>query len=319
MKKIVVLDGHTLNPGDLSWEPLRALGDVAVYDRTPTELVFERMKDCDYVFTNKTGIDKSLIDRCPKLSFIGVLATGYNVVDIEAARDKGIPVCNVPTYGTDAVAQFTFALILALCHRVEAHSKSVFEGQWQSSPDFCYWSHPLIELAGKTIGLVGLGRIGSRTAEIAKAFGMNVIAYARSKNPGEEAGGVKFVTLDDLYGQADIISLHVPLSEETKAMIGTEAIRKMKDGVMIVNTSRGPLIDELALHDALVSGKIKSAALDVVSKEPIEADNILLNAPNLILTPHIAWAPLEARQRLLDIAVENLRHAMAGTPINVVN
>lgn len=319
MKKIVVLDGYTLNPGDLSWDSLKALGDLTVYDRTSPEMVFERMKDCDYVFTNKTGIDKSLIDRCPKLSFIGVLATGYNVVDIKAAREKGIPVCNVPTYGTDAVAQFAFALILAMCHRVEAHSKSVFEGQWQSSQDFCYWNHPLIELAGKTIGLVGLGRIGSRTAEIAKSFGMNVIAYARRKTPGDEAAGVKFVTLDDLYGQADIISLHVPLSDETKGMIGSEAIGKMKDGVMIVNTSRGPLIDEMALHDALVSGKVKSAALDVVSKEPIEADNILLKAPNLILTPHIAWAPLEARQRLLDIAIENLRNVVAGTPVNVIN
>lgn len=317
--KIVVLDGYTLNPGDLSWEGLKAYGELTVYDRTETAQIIERISDCEIIFTNKTPLTEETLKACPNIKFIGVLATGYNVVDIQAAKDLKIPVCNIPNYGTDAVAQYVFALLLALCHRVELHSESVYSGDWTTSVDFCYWKSPLIELAGKTMGIIGVGRIGKRVSEIALAFGMNVVAYAPRPNFELVSDRFKYVDLEDLYRQSDVISLHVPLFENTKHLINRDAISIMKEGVIIINTSRGPLINEVDLTNGLIEGKVKAAAVDVVSSEPIGADNVLLKAPNLIITPHIAWAPLEARKRLLDIAIENLSAFVAGKAINVVN
>ncbi|HAS73588.1 MAG TPA: glycerate dehydrogenase [Clostridiales bacterium UBA8960] len=317
--KIVVLDGYTLNPGDLSWDALKNYGDLVVYDRTEDQDIIERIGDSDVVFTNKTLISKEILFACPSIKFIGVLATGYNVVDIDAARALNIPVCNIPTYGTDAVSQYVFALLLAICHRVEMHSETVFKGEWAESKDFCYWHSPLIELAGKTMGIIGAGRIGKRTAEIANAFGMKVIAFDHHPNKAYETEMFRFAELDEVYRQADVISLHVPLFEETKGMINKSSIEKMKDGVIIINTSRGPLIDEVDLTEALKSGKVKAAALDVVSTEPIKTDNALLSAPNLLITPHIAWAPKESRARLMSIAVDNLKGFIDGNLQNVVN
>lgn len=317
--KIVVLDGYTLNPGDLSWEGLEQFGTLKVYDRTESVQIIERISDCDVVFTNKTPLTQETLMACPSIKFIGVLATGYNVVDVEAAKGLKIPVCNIPNYGTDAVAQYVFALLLALCHRVELHSESVHNGDWAKSEDFCYWKSPLIELAGKTMGIIGVGRIGKRVSEIAQAFGMKVVAYAPRPNYELVSDSFKYVALEDLYRQSDVISLHVPLFENTKHMIDGSAISMMKEGVIIINTSRGPLINERDLANALIEGKIKAAAVDVVSTEPIAEGNILLKAPNLMITPHIAWAPFEARKRLLDIAIDNLRAFVAGEPINVVN
>ncbi len=317
--KIVVLDGYTLNPGDLSWDQLSQIGDLTVYDRTEENQIVERIADCEIVYTNKTPITEATLNACPQVKFIGVLATGYNVVDVNAAKAKNIPVCNVPTYGTDAVSQYVFALLLALCHRVEMHSETVFNGEWANSKDFCYWHSPLVELAGKTIGIVGLGRIGKRTAEIAEAFGMKVIAYDPYPNQSFVTETFRYASLDELYANSDVISLHVPLFENTEGMINKKAISKMKDGVMIINTSRGPLIVEEDLVEALESKKVKGAALDVVSTEPIEENNVLLKAQNVIITPHIAWAPIESRQRLLDIAIDNLKAFIDGHPINVVN
>lgn len=317
--KIVVLDGYTLNPGDLSWKALEQFGQVEIYDRTEEDEITKRINGAEIVFTNKTPLTKETIESCSQLRFIGVLATGYNVVDIEAARAKDIPVCNVPTYGTDAVSQFVFALLLAICHRVEMHSNTVFEGEWSVNSDFCYWRSPLIELAGKTMGIIGAGRIGRRTAEIAMAFGMKVIAYTPHPNHEIESETFKFADLDEVYRQADVISLHVPLFENTRGMINKSSIEKMKDGVIIINTSRGPLINEQDLAEALKSGKVKAAGLDVVSTEPILQDNVLLSAPNVLITPHIAWAPKESRARLMDIAIDNLNAFLKGKPQNVVN
>ena len=317
--KIVVLDGHTENPGDLSWSGLEDLGDLKVYDRTPMDEdeIIRRIGDCEAVYTNKTPITENIIKSCPKMKFVGVLATGYNIIDVDAARRYGVTVCNIPTYGTDAVAQYTFALILEVCHHVGAHSDSVHSGKWARSVDFCYWDYPLIELKGKTLGTIGTGRIGMAVAKIAKAFGMNVIAYSRTQR--ENSDGVKYVPLDTLFEKSHIISLHCPLTPETEGIISGDNIEKMKDGVIIINTGRGQLIDENALASALKSGKVYAAAVDVVSKEPIEETNPLLSAPNCIITPHIAWASKESRQRLMDIAVDNLRQYIAGRPQNVVS
>lgn len=317
--KIVVLDGHTENPGDLSWSGLEDLGDLKVYDRTPMDEdeIIRRIGDCEAVYTNKTPITENIIKSCPKMKFVGVLATGYNIIDVDAARRYGVTVCNIPTYGTDAVAQYTFALILEVCHHVGAHSDSVHSGKWARSVDFCYWDYPLIELKGKTLGIIGTGRIGMAVAKIAKAFGMNVIAYSRTQR--ENSDGVKYVPLDTLFEKSHIISLHCPLTPETEGIISGENIEKMKDSVIIINTGRGQLIDENALASALKSGKVYAAAVDVVSKEPIEETNPLLLAPNCIITPHIAWASKESRQRLMDIAVDNLRQYIAGRPQNVVS
>ncbi len=318
MPKIVILDGHTLNPGDLSWADLEALGELTVYDRTAPEQTAARMADAEIVYTNKTPLTRQTIFACPNLRFIGVLATGYNVVDVAAARERGIPVANVPAYGTDAVAQFVFALLLALCHRPEHHSAAVHAGRWSESPDFCFWETPQVELAGKTMGIVGFGRIGRATAGIAAAFGMRVISHTRTV-PGDCRGPIEFVTLDALYARSDVISLNCPLTEETRGMIDRAAIAKMKPGVILINTGRGPLVVERDLADALNDGHVYAAGLDVVDEEPIRADNPLLRAKNCLITPHIAWAPRESRKRLMGIAADNLRAFLGGAPVNIVN
>lgn len=317
--KIVVLDGYTLNPGDISWEGLEKLGALTVYDRTKPEDIAARIGDADAVYTNKTPITRQTMDACKNVKFIGVLATGYNVVDIGAARDKGIVVCNIPTYGTAAVSQFAIALLLELCHHIGAHSDAVKAGEWSNNKDWCFWNYPLVELAGKTMGIIGFGRIGQDTGKIAQALGMKVLAYDTYQNPDLESDTCHFTDLETLFEESDVISLHCPLFPSTEGIINEQNIAKMKHGVMIINASRGPLIVEADLRDALNSGKVAGAALDVVSTEPIKMDNPLLDAKNVILTPHIAWAPKESRQRLMDIAVDNLRAFQAGKPQNVVN
>jgi glycerate dehydrogenase len=311
--KIVILDGYTENPGDLSWAGFEAFGDATVYDRTPADQIIPRIGDAEVVYTNKTPITAETLSACKGVKFIGVLATGFNVVDVNAARARGIPVSNIPTYGTTAVAQMVFALLLELCHHVGAHSKAVFEGRWSSCPDFCFWDYPLMELSGKTMGIIGYGRIGRATAAIARAFGMDVVAYDTQVKADE------IVPLDELLRRSDVISLHCPLFPETQGIIGRANLAKCKRGALLINTSRGPLVVEEDLKEALESGQLAGAAVDVVSTEPIRPDNVLLKAPNLIITPHIAWAPKESRQRLMDIAVDNLRSYAKGAPINVVN
>jgi glycerate dehydrogenase len=317
--KIVVLDGYTLNPGDLSWEGLERLGEVKVYDRTPIDKVLERIGDAEVIFTNKTPITKENLEALPNLKFIGVLATGYNVVDTISAKEKGIIVTNIPTYGTDAVGQFAIALLLEICHHIGHHSSAVKEGRWEKNDDWCFWDYPLIELAGKNIGIIGYGRIGQTTGRIAQALGMNVLAYDANHNPSLITDSCKYVDLETLYKESDVISLHCPLFPETEGMINKNSIEKMKDGVIIINNSRGPLIVEEDLKEALNSGKVYAAGLDVVSSEPIKGDNPLLKAKNCIITPHISWAPKESRQRLMDIAVNNLDKFLEGQPVNVVN
>lgn len=316
--KIVILDGYTENPGDLSWDGFAALGELTVYDRTPTDQILSRIGNAEIVITNKTPLTRETFAACPSIRYVGVLATGYNVVDGEAAKEKGIPVTNIPTYGTTAVAQMVFALLLEICHHVGEHSEAVCNGDWTRSPDFCFWNTPLIELAGKTIGIIGFGRIGQNTAQIAKAFGLNVLAYDEYPNEAAHAFG-DYVTLDELLAQSDIISLHCPLFPTTQGIINKDSIAKMKDGVILINTSRGPLIVEEDLAKALDSGKVYAAGLDVVSSEPIREENPLLTAKNCIITPHIAWAPKESRARLMDIAVANLKAFLDNKPVNVVN
>lgn len=322
--KIVVLDGYTLNPGDLSWKGLEKLGEVTVYDRTTfnrsdEKLILERAKDAEAIFTNKTPVSREVLEQLPHLKYIGVFATGYNVVDIEAAKEKGIVVTNIPAYGSDSVGQMTFALLLELCNHVGVHSESVKRGEWTNNLDWCYWKAPLIELTGKTFGIIGYGKIGQAAGRIAQAFGMKVLAYAPHPNKALESETMKYAELDTLFNQSDVISLHSPLFEETKGMINRQSIAKMKDGVLIINTSRGPLIVEEDLAEALNQGKVGGAAIDVVSSEPIKADNPLLTARNCVITPHIAWAAVETRQRLLDMAVENFEKFLAKNPVNVVN
>lgn len=316
--KIVILDGYTENPGDLSWEGFEKLGEVTVYDRTPAEKVVERIGDAEAVITNKTPLTKEVFEACPQIQYVGMLATGYNVVDVEAAAKRGIPVCNIPTYGTAAVAQMTLALLLEACQHVGAHSDAVKAGEWTKSADWCFWKYPLIELAGKTMGIIGFGRIGQAVGILAKAFGMRVLAY--DGFPTQEGRKIAdYVELDELFAASDVISLHCPLFDSTRGIINKESIHKMKDGVIILNTSRGPLIMEEDLAVALNNGKVYAACCDVVSTEPVEADNPLLGCSNSILTPHIAWAPKESRQRLMDIAVSNLAEFLAGRTVNAVN
>ncbi len=317
--KIVVLDGYTLNPGDLTWEGLKKLGDLKVYDRTDEAQIIDRIGDAEIVFTNKTPLTREVFAQLPAIRYIGVLATGYNVVDTEAAKEYGIKVTNIPTYGTTAVAQYVFALLLEMCHHVYAHGEAVKNGEWSSCPDFCFWKYPLVELAGKTMGIIGLGRIGYATAKIAQAFGMRVLAFDSFQNKELEDENLKYASLEKLLAESDVISLHCPLFDSTRGIINRNNIAKMKDNVMLINTSRGPLIVEEDLAEALISGKIGGAAVDVVSTEPIRDDNPLLGAPNCLITPHIAWAPKESRKRLMDIAVDNLKSFLAGNPINVVN
>lgn len=319
--KIVILDGYTENPGDLSWKGIEAFGELKVYDRTPLDddaEIIKRIGDADIAITNKTPINKKIIDACKNLKFISVLATGYNIVDVEYAKSKNIPVSNIPTYGTDAVGQFAIALLLEICHHIGHHDKAVKAGKWESCPDFCFWDYPLIELAGKTMGIIGFGRIGQKTGKIAKAIGMKVIAVDEYPNDfGKEIAN--YVTLDDLLAKSDVIALHCPLFESTKGIINKNTIAKMKDGVIILNNSRGPLIVEQDLADALNSGKVYAAGLDVVSTEPIKGDNPLLKAKNCFITPHISWAPKESRQRIMDMTVDNLKAFIDGSPVNVVN
>ncbi len=316
MRKIVVLDGYSLNPGDLSWKGLEKLGSVEIYARTQDDKIEERVGDCEIVITNKTPITRALLERKPGIKYVGVLATGYNVVDIEAARDNGVVVTNIPTYGTQAVAQYVFALLLELCNRVAHHDRRVKEGAWSRAKDFCFWDYPLMELAGKTMGLVGYGRIGQATGRIAKAFGMEVLVYDLKKLDEE---GLEFVDLETLYRRSDVISLHCPLTEENIGMINRKSIDRMKEGVLLINTSRGPLIEEQDLAEALNSKRVGGAALDVLAVEPAREDNPLLKADNCIITPHIAWAPKEARERLLNIAVDNLEGYLAGRVQNKVS
>ncbi len=309
--KIIILDGYAENPGDLSWNGFAALGELTVYDRTPAEEIIPRIGDAQIVITNKTPITAQTLDACPQVRYVGVLATGYNVVDVQAARERGVVVTNVPCYGTAAVAQHVFALLLELCHHVGHHNSAVQQGRWSASPDFCFWDHPLVELAGKTMGIIGLGRIGRAVADIARAFGMNVLACSAH-------GGEGTVSLEEVIRQSDVTSLHCPLTPDNAGMINAEAIAQMKDGVFIINTARGPLIDEAALRVALLSGKVRGAAVDVVSVEPIPAGHPLLGLDNCLITPHIAWAPKESRQRLMDTAVENLQAFLSGKPQNNV-
>lgn len=314
--KIVVLDAQALNPGDLSWQCLNRFGTVTVYDRT--EKAVDRIGDADIVLVNKVPLTAEVIASCPNLKLICCLSTGYNVVDIRAARDRGIPVCNVPNYSTRAVSQFTIALLLELCHRIGHHDKMVHDGAWASCPNFCFWDTPQMELAGKTIGIIGFGRIGQAVGRIASALGMRVLAHSRSHRP-EGKAIAEYVELDTLLSESDIISLHCPLFPETTNLIDAAAIDKMKDGAILLNTSRGPVIDESAVAQALHNGKLRGAAMDVVSAEPIDPDNPLLTAPNCIITPHMAWAPVETRQRLLDVTIESIENFLSGVPTNVVN
>ena len=319
--KIVVLDGYTENPGDLSWAGLEALGEVTVYDRTAYQespLIAERISDAEIVVMNKTPISKETIDKCPNIQMIAVLATGYNVVDYNYAREKGIPVCNVPTYGTASVSQFSIALLLEICHHIGHHSASVHAGNWASNADWCYWDYPLIELESKTIGIIGFGRIGQAEGRVAKALGMHVLAYDLYPNDkGREIA--EYVDLDTLFARSDVVTLHCNLTPENTGMINKDTIAKMKDGAILINNARGQLIVEQDVADALNSGKLAAAGLDVVYTEPIKADNPLLQAKNCIITPHISWAPIESRQRIMDTTVENVRAFLNGAPQNVVN
>lgn len=319
--KIVNLDSYALNPGDLEWSPLKELGDCTFYDRTPVNddnEILKRIGDAEIVLTNKTPLDEHVISTAPNLKYIGVTATGYNVIDTEAATKANIPVTNIPTYGTDAVAQFTFALLLEITSHVGLHNQLVHDGRWSSNPDFTFWAKPLMELQGKTLGLIGFGSIAKKVAEIGHAFSMNIIFY-NHRPKTDLPNYVKQVSLEELYQQSDIISLHVPQTPETTEMINQKAISQMKDGVILINTARGGLISEKDVADALNDGKIAAAGVDVVQKEPIPADSPLLSAKNCYITPHIAWAPRETRNRLLGIVVDNLQAFLNGEKLNVVN
>lgn len=320
--KIVILDGYTENPGDLSWAELETLGALTVYDRTSLtdeNEIIARIGDADVVITNKTPVSRKVMDGCPNIKFISVLATGYNIVDIECARERGIPVSNVPVYGTRSVSQFAIALLLEICHHIGYHSDTVYAGKWQNHQDWCYWDYPLIELADKTYGLLGCGNIGIHTAEIAKALGMKVIAYDAREIEAGRLLGVEYVTLDDLFARSDVLGLQMPLLPFNIGIINRENIAKMKDGVILINNSRGQMVVEEDLAEALNSGKVAAAALDVVSTEPIREDNPLLKAKNCIITPHMSWGAKESRQRIMDCTVENVKAFQQGIPQNVVN
>ena len=319
--KIVVLDGYTLNPGDLSWSGLESLGTLTVYERTSltdVEEIIERIGDAEVVFTNKTPMPEQVFKQCKALMYVGVLATGYNVVDIEAAGKNGVAVTNIPTYGTDAVGQFAIGLLLEICHHIGHHSQVVREGAWTRNKDWCFWDYPLIELSLKTMGIIGFGRIGQSTGRIAKALGMRVIANdSFESESGKELA--EYVDRETLFAKSDVIVLHCPLFPDTEGLINRQSIEKMKAGVILINNSRGPLVVEQDLADALNSGKVYAAGLDVVSTEPIKENNPLLTAKNCVITPHISWAPKESRERLLNIAVNNLLAFTKGEAVNVIN
>ena len=316
--KIVELDGYAANPGDLSWEPLQELGELTVYDRTPASLVVERAKDADIILINKVLITEEVLSQLPRLKYIGVLATGYNVVDVKAATKRGIVVTNIPAYSTESVAQMTFAHILNITNRIGHYARQSREGRWSSNPDFCYWDTQLWELSGKTIGIVGLGNIGMRVATIARYFGMDVFAYT-SKNSADLPEGIQKTTLDGLFAVSDIVSLHCPLTADTRHLINRESLEKMKEGSILINTGRGPLVDEEAVADALVSGHLGGYGADVMIDEPPSPNNPLLAQRNAFITPHIAWATREARQRLMDICVRNVKAFIEGKRQNAVN
>lgn len=318
--KLTVIDGYTMNPGDLSWEQYEKFGELRVFDHYTgdEEEVIRRIGDAEIVIANKSKVTRRVIDACPNIRFIAVQATGYDPIDYVYAREKGIPVSNVPAYGTDSVAQFAIALLLEICGHAGHHDQAVHQGKWAACGDWCFWDYPMIELSGKTMGIIGFGRIGQAVGRIASALGMKVLAYNRSRS---ESGAkiAQYVELDELLERADVISLHCPAFPETVGMINRDTIAKMKDGVILINNSRGALVVEQDLADALNSGKVAAAALDVVSSEPIREDNPLLRAKNCLITPHISWAPKESRQRIMDCTEENIRCFLAGKPQNVVN
>lgn len=317
--KIIVLDGYGMNPGDLSWDELKKLGEVTIYDRTSPSEVIERSADAEILLTNKTIIDRQIINQLPSLRYIGVLATGYNVIDTEAAREKGIVVTNIPSYSTDSVAQMVFSLLLTITNSVEHYTADNRAGRWSSNVDFCYWDTPLMELAGKTFGIIGFGNIGSKVSGIALAFGMKVIALT-SKSPDSLPAEVKKAkNLDHLLKESDVLSLHCPLTDTTRHLINASTLTKMKPTAILINTGRGPLVDENALAEALNRGALRGAGVDVLSCEPPTVDNPLLYARNCYTTPHLGWATVEARQRLMDIAVANVANFIEGIPTNVVN
>ena len=318
--KLVVTDGYTINPGDLSWDPLREFGELVVFDRSPRDEdeMIRRIGDADILVANKAKVSRRVIDACPNLKFITIQAAGYDVIDYEYAREKGIPLSNVPDYGSAAVAQYAIALLLEICGRVGHHAQAVQQGRWAESGEWCFWDYPMIELAGKTMGIIGFGRIGQHVGKMARALGMDVITFNRSRKP-EGALIADYVELDELLRRSDVISLHCPLFPETREIINKNTIAQMKDGVIILNNSRGALVAEQDLADALNSGKVYAAGLDVVSAEPIREDNPLLHAKNCIITPHISWASIESRRRIIESTAGNIRAWLAGNPRNVVN
>lgn len=317
--KIVILDGYTLNPGDLNWNGLQQLGDLTVYDRTPAGKVVERADGAEVVFTNKTPMGEEVLNQLPSLKYIGVLATGYNVVNTEVAKAKGVIVANVPGYGTASVVQMTFALLLELCLHVQKHSDAVMEGKWARSADWCFWDYPLVELAGKTIGIIGFGRIGQQVADVATAFEMNIIGNSRTQSDQTHRKNFKWADVPQLLEQSDVVSIHCPLLPETKGLINKDSLKQMKRSAFLLNTSRGPIIVDNDLAEALNNNVIAGAGIDVLSVEPPPKDNTLFKAKNCIITPHIAWATKEARERLMNITVNNLTAFINGNPVNVVN
>lgn len=316
--KIVVLDGQGVNPGDISWNRIEELGELNVYPRTAPEEVLQHVGNAEIALTNKTVFDADIIAQLKNTKYIGVLATGYNVVDTKAARERGIVVTNIPAYSTDSVAQMVFAHLLNVSNHVDHYAEETRNGVWSRCLDFCYWNTPLFELAGKTLGIVGLGHIGMKVAQIAQAFGMNVLAYT-SKSPDQLPEWIRKTTLDGLLGASDVVSLHCPLTDTTRELMNSASIEKMRDGAILINTGRGPLVNEADVADALASGKLDAYCADVLSSEPPSASNPLIGVPNAFITPHVAWATLEARLRLMDIAVCNIKSFLAGSPTNVVN
>lgn len=317
--KIVVLDGYALNPGDLSWEGIKEMGDVVVHDRTSPDQIVERSRGADVLFTNKTPVREAVIRQLADLKFIGVLATGYNIIDVKAAREKGVIVSNIPDYGSYSVAQLTLALLLELCHHVQRHSDSVHEGKWASSKDWCFWDYPLVELAGKTMGIIGFGSIGQKVGDMATAFGMKLLGTARRQSDQSHRKNFRWADIGELLEESDVVSIHCPLTPDTEGMINAQSLRRMKKHAFLINTSRGPIIVDQDLADALNDGVISGAGIDVLSVEPPPKDNPLFNAKNCIITPHIAWATREARKRLMDMATNNLRAFVKGSPVNVVS
>lgn len=316
---IVVLDGYTTNPGDLDWGFLKQFGDCTIYDRTPRALTVERAKNAEIIVTNKVALDREILEQLPKLRFIELLSTGYNVIDCGYAKERGIPVCNIPAYSTDAVAQLVFAFLLAFCNRVTLHDEAVRAGEWANCPDFCFWKSNLAELGGKTLGIIGFGRIGQRVSELAAAFGMQVRAYTPHPKETGPGPGFAWVSLEEVLAASDFITLHCPLTPQTERMVNADFLRKMKPSAYLINTSRGPVVDETALAHALNTGLIAGAGVDVLSTEPAQACNPLLTARNCLITPHIAWAGYETRDRLLRICKANFEAFFAGEPIHVVN